>query len=131
MAEDSNTFLVIDGVPVEDVEADDYSAYEEEYSVSERMISGRRVEELGAVYWVVEVNYSAIDIDTLAALQAQLRTRREHQLFFLPSTGGTGMVSGVFHLTARPKPSLNNWRNGGAPGWHGVTLRFEEVEGHD
>ena len=33
MAEDSNTFLVIDGVPVEDVEADDYSAYEEEYSV--------------------------------------------------------------------------------------------------
>lgn len=75
MAEDSNTFLVIDGVPVEDVEADDYSAYEEEYSVSERMISGRRVEELGAVYWVVEVNYSAINIDTLAALQAQLRTR--------------------------------------------------------
>lgn len=75
MAEDSNTFLVIDGVPVEDVEADDYSAYEEEYSVSERMISSRRVEELGAVYWVVEVNYSAINIDTLAALQAQLRTR--------------------------------------------------------
>ena len=49
-----NMFLSIDGIEIEDLEEGDYTAYEEELGVSERMISGRRVEEIRATIWVVE-----------------------------------------------------------------------------
>ena len=52
MNEDTgNMFLSIDGIEVEDLEEGDYTAYEEELGVSERMISGRRIEEVRATIW--------------------------------------------------------------------------------
>lgn len=128
---DETVFLVIDDIEIEDLERDDYSAYEMELGVSDRMISGRRVEELRATVWVVEVNYASIDATTMARLNEKFKASREHQLFFLPSTGGTELVSGRFHLTALPTPSLNRWRSGEGPMWSGYTLRFEEIDGHD
>ena len=58
-------FLIIDGVEISGIEQDDYSAYEEELGVSDRMISGRRVEEVRATIWHVEVNFAEIDRETL------------------------------------------------------------------
>lgn len=127
----ANVFLSIDGIEIDGIEEGDYTAYEEELGVSDRMISGRRVEELRATVWVVEVNWSAIGAATMERLQTALHATRQHQLFFLPSTGGTELRSGFFHLTAQPQPTLSRWFDGGQPEWAGFTLRFEEIDGHD
>lgn len=129
--EEKNLFLSIDGVEIEDAEEGDYTACEQELGVADRMISGRRVEELRAKIWVVEVGISSIETDSLKTLQDQLRSRREHELFFLPDTGSTELVTGIFHLTTLPAPSLTRWRAGEKPTWRGFTLHFEEVNGHD
>ena len=110
-----NMFLSIDGIEIEDLEEGDYTAYEEELGVSERMISGRRVEEIRATIWVVDTAFKA---------------SRRHQLFFLPSTGGTELVQGWFHLMEPPSPSLTRWRDNG-PEWAAYKLTFEEIDGHD
>ena len=126
---EENMFLSIDGFEVPDLEEGDYTAYEQELGVSERMISGRRIEELRATIWVVELNFSAIDAETMATLNAILKASREHQLFFLPSTGGDELVNGVFHLVEQPAPALSRWDASG-PMWSDYALRFEEVDGH-
>lgn len=126
---EENMFLSIDGFDVPDLEEGDYTAYEQELGVSERMISGRRIEELRATIWVVELNFSAIDSETMARLNAVLKANREHELFFLPSTGGEKLVNGVFHLAEQPAPSLRRWGDNG-PQWSDYALRFEEVDGH-
>ena len=126
---EENMFLSIDGFEVPDLEEGDYTAYEQELGVSERMISGRRIEELRATIWVVELNFSAIDAETMATLNAILKASREHQLFFLPSTGGEELVNGVFHLVEQPAPALSRWDASG-PMWSDYALRFEEVDGH-
>ena len=128
---EENAFLVIDGIEIEDLEQDDYTAYEEELGVSDRMFSGRHVEELRATVWVVELRYSSIDAETMARLNVAFKASRRHQLFFLPSTGGTELATGWFHLTALPQPSLNRWRGAEDPVWSDYTLRFEEIDGHD
>lgn len=127
-------FLIIDGVEIKGIERGDYSAYEEELGVSDRMISGRRVEEVRATIWRVEVNFAEIDRETLEAVQTELRARREHQLFFLPDTGKTELESGIFHLVERPKPTLAQFFDddeSGSQMWEGLSLAFEEVDGHD
>lgn len=129
--EENNLFLSIDGIEIEDAEEGDYTAYEKELGVSDRMISGRRVEELRAKIWVVEVGLASIDADTMKVLQDQIRTRREHELFFLPNTGSTELVTGKFHLTTLPAPTLTRWMAGEKPTWSGFTLHFEEINGHD
>lgn len=126
---EENMFLSIDGFEVPDLEEGDYTAYEQELGVSERMISGRRIEELRATIWVVELNFSAIDADTMATLNTVLKSSREHKLFFLPSTGGEELVNGVFHLVEQPAPALSRWDASG-PMWSDYALRFEEVDGH-
>lgn len=128
---EERVFLIIDDIVIEDLERDDYTAFEQELGKSDRMISGRRVEEIRATVWVVELNYAAIDAATMSRLNAAIKARRTHQLFFLPSTGGVEMLSGYFHLTALPTPSLNRWNVGEDPVWSGYTLRFEEIDGHD
>ena len=124
-----NLFLSIDGIEVEDLEAGDYRAYEKELGVTERMISGRLIEEVRATIWVVEVKYSAIDAETMAALNEKFRASRDHQLFFLPSTGGTELATGTFHLMERPAPALKSWTEA-LPMWEEYSLLFEEVTGH-
>ena len=126
---DENLFLSIDGFEIPDLEEDDYTAFEQELGVSERMISGRRIEELRATVWVVELSFSAIDAETMAQLNTLLKASREHALFFLPSTGGEELVNGIFHLVEQPAPSLRRWGDDG-PQWADYTLRFEEVDGH-
>lgn len=127
--ENTNLFLSIDGVEVEDLEEGDYSAYEQELGVQERMISGRLIEELRATIWVVKVKYAAIDAETMAALNRKFRASRDHALFFLPSTGGTELASGTFHLMEPPAPALRSW-TGDIPMWEDYELTFEEVTGH-
>lgn len=127
----ANLFLSIDGIEIDGIEEGDYTAYERELGVSDRMISGRRVEELRATVWVVQVDYSSIDADTMETLQTALHATRRHFLVFLPSTGGTELVSGYFHLTAQPTPKLARWFDGTTPEWSGFTLTFEEIDGHD
>ena len=77
----NNLFLRIDDVEISHIEEGDYTAYEQELGVSDRMISGRRVEELRATVWVVEVSYSAIDSDTMLRLSAALKATRQHRFF--------------------------------------------------
>lgn len=124
-----NLFLSIDGLEIEDLEEGDYSAYEKELGVSDRMISGRRVEELRATIWVVTLKYDAINYETMAALNTKLKARRTHELFFLPSTGGTELAHGLFQLMSLPAPKLKRWGAQG-PEWGGYSLTFEEVDGH-
>ena len=126
-----NVFLSIDGVEIDGIEEGDYTAYEEELGVSDRMISGRRVEELRATVWVVKVNYAKIGADTMQKLQEKLKSTRKHILFFLPSLGGITLKSGYFHLTAQPAPTLSRWYEGKTPEWAGFALNFEEIDGHD
>lgn len=128
---DDTVFLNIDGVIVEDLQEGGYTAYEQELGSFERMISGRMVKELRSKVWIVEVSYEDIDTDTMNLLQAVLRTRQEHQLTFLPSTGETELVTSTFHLTVLPTPTLRSWLPGTSPAWSGFTLHFEEVNGHD
>lgn len=127
---ESTLFLIIDDIVIEDLEEDDYTAWEEELGVSDRMVSGRRVEELRGRVWHVELNASAIDFDTMAALNAAFKARRQHTLQFLPDTGSTTLETGVFHLAALPRPTLTRWR-GGPPQWSGYALHFEEIDAHD
>ena len=75
-----NMFLSIDGIEIEDLEEGDYTAYEEELGVSERMISGRRVEEIRATIWVVEVNFSSIDYETMSRLNTVFKAWSFHLL---------------------------------------------------
>lgn len=127
-------FLIIDGIEIDGIEKGDYSAYEQELGVSERMIDGTRVEEIRATIWVVEVSWGRIDRDTLAQIQAKLRTQREHQLVFLPNTGQRTLVSSTFHLVERPKPALDEFFDDDESEeqiWQGMDLVFEEVTGHD
>ncbi len=125
-----NLFLSIDGLEIADLEEGDYTAYEEQLGTSARMASGRRVEELGATVWVVELKYNSIDADTAAALNAIIKAKRTYELFFLPSTGGTELATGTFQLAALPTPSLQRW-TAELPTWGDYSLRFEEVDGHD
>jgi len=127
----ANVFLAIDGIEVDRIEEGDYTAYEEELGVSDRMISGRRVEELRATIWIVEVSFSSIDSDVMAQIQTVLHSSRRHLLTFLPSTGGKELISSYFHLTIQPQPTLRSWLEGNTPSWDGFTLRFEEIDGHD
>lgn len=127
----ANLFLSIDGIEIDGIEEGDYTAYEEELGVSDRMISGRRVEEVRAKVWVVQVNYSSILADVMERLQTALHATRRHFLVFLPSTGGEELKTGYFHLTAQPQPTLTRWYDGTTPEWAGFTLKFEEIDGHD
>lgn len=127
---EDNLFLSIDGYEVEDLEEGDYTAYEEELGVSDRMISGRRVEEIRATIWKVEVNFSSISSDQMTAINSIMKASRKHQLFFLPSTGGKELVSGWFHLVEQPQPKLNRWTSD-VPMWGDYKLVFEEIDGHD
>lgn len=126
---EDNLFLSIDGIEIEDLEEGDYSAYEQELGVQERMLSGRLVEELRATIWVVKLRFSAIDAGTMAKLNAAFKSSRDHTLFFLPSTGGTELATGTFHLMEPPSPALRSW-TGEAPMWEEYELTFEEVDGH-
>lgn len=128
--ETGNMFLSIDGIEIEDLEEGDYTAYEEELGVSERMISGRRIEEVRATIWHVEVDFSSIDYETMQRLSEKLKSTRRHQLFFLPSTGGKELVQGWFHLVEQPQPALTRWSDAG-PIWGDYSLVFEEIDGHD
>lgn len=127
---DGKCFLIIDGIQIEDLLEGDYSAYEQELGRSERMASGRLVEELQGTIWVLQLNIDAIDAVTMASLSTALKSTREHELFFLPSTGGTELKTGYFHLSAPAAPSLRCWR-GGLPEWQGYALTFEEINCHD
>lgn len=132
----ANMFLSIDGVnvsgsPPYGIESGNYTAYEQELGVNDRMISGRYVEELRGRIWVVEVSYNSIDDETLTELQTALHSTRKHELFFLPSTGGTEVKSGYFALTTLPQPSLSSFITGSTPLWSGFTLHFEEIDSHD
>lgn len=127
---DENVFLNIDGVIVDGIEEGSYTAYEQELGTFERMISGRMIEELRAKVWIVEVSYGDIDCETMQILQSALSANRTHKLTFLPSTGGSKLVSGTFHLTTLPQPTLSRWLPGTTPMWSGFTLHFEEVSGH-
>ena len=127
--ENTNLFLSIDGIEVEDLEEGDYSAYEQELGVQERMISGRLIEELRATIWVVTLKYGAIDAETMAALNTKFKASRDHTLFFLPSTGDTELATGTFRLMEPPAPALKSW-TGESPIWEEYALTFEEVTGH-
>lgn len=124
-----NLFLSIDGLEIADLVEGDYTAYEQELGTSARMASGRRVEEIGATVWVVELKYSSLDADTMATLNTILKASRTYELFFLPSTGGTELVTSTFQLAALPTPKLSRWRSS-TPEWADYSLRFEEVDGH-
>lgn len=126
----ANLFLSIDGIEIDGIEEGDYTAYEEELGVSDRMISGRRVEEVRATVWVVQVNYGSILADVMERLQTALHATRRHFLVFLPSTGGEELKTGYFHLTAQSQPTLTRWYDGTTPEWAGFTLKFEEIDGH-
>lgn len=128
---DENVFLNIDGVIVDGIEEGGYTAYEQELGTFERMISGRMIEELRAKVWIVEVSYGDIDLETLNLLTSMMSNKRTHQLTFLPSTGGTDLVTSQFHLTVLPQPTLSRWLPGTTPTWSGYTLHFEEINGHD
>lgn len=125
-----NMFLSIDGIEIEDAEEGDYTAYEEELGVSARMISGRRVEEVRATIWVVQVRLASITAEVMERLSKALKEKRQHQLFFLPSTGGSELASGLFHLVSQPTPTLTRWGESG-PVWDSYKLTFEEIDGHD
>lgn len=125
-----NLFLSIDGIEIEDCEEGDYTAYEEELGVSERMISGRRIEELRATVWVVELSLDAISGEVMQKLSQAFKERRQHELFFLPPDGGKDLVSGIFHLVERPTPKLSKWWSE-YPVWDKFDLKFEEINGHD
>lgn len=124
-------FLSIDGVPIEDVEENGYTAYEQELGTFERMISGRMVKEIRSKVWVVEVSYEDISTETMLSLQTAMRLRKEHQLTFLPSDGRTELITSLFHLTVLPSPTLRSWLPNTTPAWSSFTLHFEEINGHD
>ena len=126
-----NLFLTIDGINIEDVQEGGYIAYEQELGTFQRMISGRYIQELRAKVWVVEISYDEIDTQTMFALQNAIRSRRTHDLTFLPSTGSTERITSTFLLTTLPQPSLTRWYPGENPSWSGFTLHFEEAESHD
>lgn len=126
-----NKFLIIDGVVVDGIEEGGYTAYQQEIGTAERMISGRLVEEIRGKVWVVEVSYSDIDITTMNVLQTVMGATRAHQLQFLPSTGGTELVTSTFHLSTLPQPTLSRWLPSAEPMWSGYTLHFEEIRAHD
>ena len=127
---DGKLFLMIDGVQIEDLLEGDYSAYEQELGKTQRMASGRLVEERQGTIWVLQLNIDVLDAETMARLSTALKSTREHEIFFLPSTGGTELATGKFHLAAPATPSLRSWR-GGLPEWQGYALTFEEIECHD
>lgn len=124
-------FLSIDGVIVEDVEENGYTAYEEELGTFERMISGRMVKEIRSKVWIVEISYEDISTETMLSLQSVLKSRQEHQLTFLPSDGTTELITSLFHLTVLPAPTLRSWLPNTNPSWASFTLHFEEINGHD
>lgn len=125
-----NLFLSIDGIDIEDLEQGDYYAYEEELSVSARMIDGRRIEEVQGKVWVVGLRSNAISGEQMVELSRAIAANSQHELFFLPSNGGTELATGTFHLAERPQPALQRW-TGEWPEWSGYELRFEEIECHD
>lgn len=131
-----SVFLVIDNVEVDDAEAGAYTAYEEELGVSERMADGTLVEEVRGHVWVVEVDLGAMEQTKLQAVQNVLRSRRVHQLFFLPPTGQNNLSTGLFRLTELPKPSLESFLDDDDDEpdvqiWNSFSLKFEEIRPHD
>lgn len=129
-------FLIIDGVEISDAEAGAYSAYEKELGVSDRMADGTRVEELRGKIWVISLTLDGLDQTNLQTLQAQLRTRREHNIVFLPPTGQTELTSSIFHLTELPQPTLDSFLDDDddlpdLQMWSSFSVTFEEVRPHD
>lgn len=129
-------FLVIDNMEVDNAEAGAYTVYEEELGVSERMADGTLVEEVRGHVWVVEVDLGAMEQAKLQAIQNALRSRRVHQLFFLPPTGQNNLSTGLFRLTELPKPSLESFLDDDDDEpdvqiWNSFALKFEEIRPHD
>lgn len=125
-------FLIIDGITIEDLGQDDFKVYEKELAYTDRMLSGRLVEELQAKVWCIEVDFGMVSADVLEPLSEKLSdpNQRTHQIFFLPPNGGTDMISSRFHVMKTPTPSLSLW-TGDFPIWNSYSLTFEEVNGHD
>lgn len=125
----SKTFLTIDGIWLEDIESDGYKVYEKTLDVELRMVSGRMVREERGKVWVIEVSFSAIDPDTLTRLDTVIRSRKTHNIAFLPANGQTEVRTGEFLLTSLPTPALFSWLSD-LPEWSGYSLIFEEVKPH-
>lgn len=124
------TFLVIDGVWIEDMESNTCKVYEKDMSVYLEMISGRMVSEERGRAWVIELSFSSLNADALASLNAALADRRKHTITFLPPDGGTELRVSEFYLTSRPAPALASWVDD-LPEWTDFNFVFEEVKPHD
>ncbi len=123
-------FLSIDGILVPDMEQNNLKIYRKDIDVYVRMISGRLVCEKRGYYWLIEADFSDIATELLNRLDSVLFSKESHMITFLPSTGGTGLITSEFYLTSGPSPSLKRWMDE-LPEWSGLSYIFEEVRPHE
>lgn len=123
------TQLVIDNLTLPYVKGGGYRCREEVLSKQLEMISGRMVEEVRGLVWVIEYTAPTLDNTTMAELMKLLRHSKIFPVTFLPDNS-TGLMTSTFLCTQRSTPSFI-MEHLGEPVWNNVSFTLREVEPHD
>lgn len=121
------TQLIINGTSYPETSRDKYKCYREDLGESMRMISSRLITEVRASIVVVEYSYDYFGDALMRQCLTDLRSREDLTVQYLSPDSDT-LVTGVFRCTVKPAPTYA-FSVGGAPRWHNISFKLEEVEG--
>lgn len=123
------TQLVIGGVALPETSRDKYSCYEELFTKSVEMISGRIVQEVRGKVWIATYSYDYMGNEKLRQVLAVLRSGQSFQAQILPDNADT--VITINAICTDLTPPTYAFSRDGVGLWHNLAFSIREVSPHD
>lgn len=120
--------LIVNGITLPNVKGGRYTCYEDVLSESVEMISGRMVEEVRGIVYVVEYRIDSMENSLYQSLIPILRSGESFPVQVLPDNSST-MITSTFICTERPKPTFG-MEHLGEPVWNNISFTLREVYPH-
>lgn len=120
--------LIVNGITLPNVKGGRYTCYEDVLSESVEMISGRMVEEVRGVVYVVEYRNDSMENSMYQNLIATLRSGKSFTVTAIPDNQDETITS-TFVCTERPKPTFG-MEHLGEPVWNNISFTLREVYPH-
>jgi len=120
--------LIVNGITLPNVKGGRYTCYEDVLSESVEMISGRMVEEVRGIVYVVEYRIDSMENSLYQNLIATLRSGKSFPVQVLPDNR-SDVITSTFICTERPKPTFG-MEHLGKPVWNNISFTLREVYPH-
>jgi len=123
--------LIVNGITLPNVKGGRYTCYEDVLSESIEMISGRMVEEVRGIVYVVEYSTGAdgsMENSLYQSLIPILRSGKSFPVQVLPDNR-SDVITSTFICTERPKPMMI-MEHLGEPVWANISFTLREVYPH-